>query len=86
MAGLFNVHCMLCGRHSGHVRDGAFQRVPTAPPLRQQSGRSRCGYCGGSLYLEAEDSPFARGLADVAAVPEPVPTTAGRRSRQRRAS
>ena len=24
---LFNVHCMLCGRASGQVRDGAFRRL-----------------------------------------------------------
>jgi hypothetical protein len=62
MAHLFNVHCMLCGRASGQVRNGAFQRLSSAPPLKQQGGSSRCGFCGGSLYLEAEDSPFARDL------------------------
>ena len=30
--------------------------------LKVEGGRSRCGFCGGSLYLEAEDSPFARDL------------------------
>ena len=60
MTSLFNVHCMLCGRHSGQIRDGAFRRLPSAPPLAVRGGRSRCGYCGGSLYLEAEDSPFGR--------------------------
>jgi hypothetical protein len=62
MAHLFNVHCMLCGRASGQVRNGAFRRHAGAPPLKVQNGKSRCGYCGGSLYLEAEDSPFARDL------------------------
>lgn len=60
MATIFNVHCMLCGRRSGQVRDGTFQRLASAPPLRQRGNRSRCGFCDGSLYLEAEDSPFAR--------------------------
>jgi hypothetical protein len=64
MAHLFNVHCMLCGRASGQVRNGAFRRLPTAPPLKVEAGRSRCGFCGGSLYLEAEDSPFARDLGN----------------------
>jgi hypothetical protein len=62
MAHLYNVHCMLCGRASGQVRNGSFRRLPSAPPLKVQAGRSRCGFCGGSLYLEAEDSPFARDL------------------------
>jgi hypothetical protein len=67
MAHLFNVHCMLCGRASGQVRNGAFRRLPTAPPLKVEAGRSRCGFCGGSLYLEAEDSPFARDLGSYVA-------------------
>jgi hypothetical protein len=62
MASLFNVHCMLCGRPSGQVRNGRFQRLPSAPPLAVRAGKTRCGYCGGSLYLEAEDSPFGRDL------------------------
>lgn len=66
MANLYNVHCMLCGRPSGQVRNGRFQRSPSAPPLTVRAGKSRCGYCGGSLYLEAEDSPFGRDLGSVA--------------------
>jgi len=68
MASYFNVHCMLCGRHSGHVRDGTFRRLPSAPPLAVRAGQSRCGYCGGSLYLEAEDSPFGRDMGSLARV------------------
>jgi hypothetical protein len=84
MASLFNVHCMLCGRHAGQVRNGTFQRLQTAPPLRMHGGQSRCGSCGGSLYLEAEDSPFARDLAAFTPIPNPVPER--RRVGQRRAS
>ena len=86
MASLFNVHCMLCGRHSGQVRNGTFQRLSTAPPHRTQAGRSRCGFCGGSLYLEAEDSPFSRDLSTFTPIPTPVAASATRRSGQRRAS
>ena len=66
MAHLFNVHCMLCGRASGQVRNGSFRRLASAPPLKVDGKKSRCGYCGGSLYLEAEDSPFARDLGTFA--------------------
>jgi hypothetical protein len=69
MAHLYNVHCMLCGRASGQVRDGTFRRLPSAPPLAVRAGRSRCGYCGGSLYLEVEDSPFGRDMGSLAPVP-----------------
>ena len=57
IASVFNVHCMLCGRASGHVRNGTFVRLPSAPALVVRGGRSRCGFCGGNVYLEAEDSP-----------------------------
>jgi len=69
MAHVFNVHCMLCGRASGQVRDGTFRRSPNTPPLAVRAGQSRCGFCGGSLYLEAEDSPFTRDLGSLARVP-----------------
>jgi hypothetical protein len=62
MAHLFNVHCMLCGRPAGQLHDGTFRRLPSAPPLKRQAGRTRCGYCAGTLYLEAEDSPFSREM------------------------
>jgi hypothetical protein len=55
----YNVSCMMCGRPSGYVRNGTFQRLPSAPPLVARGGRSRCGFCGGNVYLEAEDSPVA---------------------------
>ena len=74
MASLFNVHCMLCGRASGQVRDGKFRRFPSAPPLAVRAGQSRCGYCRGSLYLEAEDSPFGRDLGTFAKPAEGVRT------------
>jgi hypothetical protein len=57
VASVFNVHCMMCGRAAGHVRNGSFVRLPSAPPLAVRGGRSRCGFCGGNVYLEAEDSP-----------------------------
>lgn len=62
MAQSFNVHCMLCGRPAGQVRNGSFRRHPGAPPLATRAGKQRCGYCVGSLYLEAEDSPFIRDI------------------------
>ena len=68
MAPLYNVHCMLCGRHAGQVRNGSFRRLPSAPPLTIRAGKSRCGYCSGSLYLEAEDSPFGRDMESYARV------------------
>ena len=73
MAYLYNVNCMMCGRASGYVRNGAFRKLPSAPPLVAREGRSRCGFCGGNVYLEAEDSPFA---------PQIVAENAGQQARR----
>jgi len=68
MAQIFNVHCMLCGRQSGQLRNSRFQRLEGAPAPKSDGRRTVCGFCGGSLYLEADDSPFAR----IAARPEEI--------------
>jgi hypothetical protein len=62
MSAVFNVTCMLCGRFSGQVRSGRFFAASSAPMPIREKGRSRCGFCSGNLYLEAEDSssvPYA---------------------------
>jgi hypothetical protein len=57
---VFNVQCVMCGRAAGQLMNGMFvpnQRVKT--PIAGKSG-SRCGECGGNLYLEPDESitPF----------------------------
>ena len=57
---VFNVQCVMCGRASGQLINGAFvpnQRVKR--PVAAKNG-SRCGECGGNLYLEPDESvtPF----------------------------
>ena len=57
---VFNVQCVMCGRAAGQVMSGVFVpngRVRT--PVASKTG-SRCGECGGNLYLEPDESitPF----------------------------
>jgi len=57
---VFNVQCVMCGRAAGQLMNGTFvpnQRVRT--PVPGKNG-SRCGECGGNLYLEPDESvtPF----------------------------
>jgi hypothetical protein len=57
---VFNVQCVMCGRAAGQLMNGMFvpnQRVKM--PIAGKSG-SRCGECGGNLYLEPDESitPF----------------------------
>jgi hypothetical protein len=56
MKSSFSVQCMMCGRSSGQVRGGVFLRTPSAPPLQIKGGKSVCGFCGGNLFLEPDDS------------------------------
>jgi hypothetical protein len=58
MLQVFNVNCMMCGRTSGHIRNRRFLKLPSAPVPVIRGGKSRCGFCGGNIYLEAEDSPM----------------------------
>ncbi len=57
---VFNVQCVLCGRASGQLMNGSF--VPNQRVKRPVPGNrgSRCGECGGNLYLEPDESvtPF----------------------------
>ena len=57
---VFNVQCVMCGRAAGQVLNGVFvpnRRVRT--PAAGKNG-SRCGECGGNLYLGPDESitPF----------------------------
>jgi hypothetical protein len=57
---VFNVQCVMCGRAAGQLMNGVFvpnQRVHH--PVPGKNG-SRCGECGGNLYLEPDESvtPF----------------------------
>lgn len=56
MSTVYSVLCMLCGRLSGHVRGTRFLRAAGAPPLIDRGGRYRCGFCGGNVYLEPDDT------------------------------
>jgi hypothetical protein len=57
---VFSVQCVMCGRAAGQVMDGIF--VPNQRVQRPVGGKngSRCGECGGNLYLEPDESitPF----------------------------
>ena len=57
---VFNVQCVMCGRAAGQLMNGTF--VPNQRVRRPVPGKngSRCGECGGNLYLEPDESvtPF----------------------------
>jgi hypothetical protein len=62
---MYNVNCMMCGRSSGQLRRGVFFRQPNAPRLVHTNGHNRCGYCGGNLYLEPDDTILSQSSAEV---------------------
>ncbi len=57
---VFNVQCVMCGRVAGQLLNGTF--VPGEHATLPVAGRtgSRCGECGGNLYLEPDEAitPF----------------------------
>ncbi len=57
---VFNVQCVMCGRAAGQLMDGTF--VPNQGVGNTVPGKkgSRCGECGGNLYVEPDESvtPF----------------------------
>ena len=58
---VFNVQCVMCGRAAGQVLNGRFlPSLSTRAPALGTNGTSRCGECGGNLYLEPDESvtPF----------------------------
>ena len=57
---VFNVQCVMCGRAAGNLMNGQFvQNHRVKHPVPGKNG-SRCGECGGNLYLEPDESvtPF----------------------------
>jgi hypothetical protein len=62
------VRCTTCARSAGRIVNSVFvPHADGARPLPRRTG-SRCGYCGGGLYLEAEEMPTATQAAFLAAV------------------
>lgn len=58
---VFNVQCVMCGRAAGQLLNGMFlPNGHTRTPTPGKSGGSRCGECGGNLYLEPDEAvtPF----------------------------
>lgn len=58
---VFNVQCVMCGRAAGQLVNGTFlPSVSARPPIPARNHTSRCGECGGNLYLEPDESvtPF----------------------------
>jgi hypothetical protein len=79
---VFNVQCVMCGRAAGQLMNGMFvpnQRV--AKPIAGKSG-SRCGECGGNLYLEPDESitPFMATQIVAQKTPSQQPTPPGLRA------
>jgi ParB family chromosome partitioning protein len=51
---MFSIKCMMCGRPAGRLDGGRLMRAGQTQVPTARKGRSVCGACGGSLYLEAE--------------------------------
>ncbi len=57
---VFTVQCVMCGRAAGQIMNGVFVKNQHTPAPIPDAKGSRCGECGGNLYLEPDDAitPF----------------------------
>ena len=62
------VRCAQCARSSGRIVNSVFVPETSSPAPTAGRGGSRCGHCGGGLYLEPEVDPTPAQAAYVAAV------------------
>lgn len=62
MTANYSVQCMMCGRSVGLIGNGVFWPTPEAPIIVKKAGRSCCGFCGGNLILEYDDSLVSRPM------------------------
>lgn len=60
LVSVFNVQCVMCGRVAGQLMKGVFVRGSGAASPVPGARGSRCGECGGNLYLEPDEAitPF----------------------------
>lgn len=64
---VFNVQCVMCGRAAGQLLNGTFVSSGNASAPRASRTGSRCGECGGNLYLEPDESITPFMAAQIAA-------------------
>jgi hypothetical protein len=62
------VRCAQCARSSGRIVNSVFVPETSSPRPTPARGGSRCGRCGGGLYLDPEEVPTPTQAAYVAAV------------------
>src|SRR5215470_2568439 len=59
---VFDLTCMLCGRHAGQVIGGRYvATIGAVPPLVRAHGLE-CQSCGGRMYLEQDPVTDAKHL------------------------
>jgi hypothetical protein len=66
------VRCAQCARLSGRIENGVFMPETSGARPTAARGGSRCGHCGGGLYLDPEVVPSPAQAAYVAAVRQRV--------------
>ena len=60
MTPIYDILCMLCGRAVGQLHGRRLYRDNGPPSIRKDGKRTVCGYCGGSLYIQPDDSGMLR--------------------------
>jgi DNA-directed RNA polymerase subunit RPC12/RpoP len=57
---IFDVMCMLCGRSVAQLQKKRLYRDRGARSIQKHGKDVRCGFCGGNLYLQPDETGILR--------------------------
>ncbi len=70
---VFTVQCVMCSRAAGQVVNGVFVKNQQCRAPAADANGSRCGECGGNLYLEPDEAITPFMAAQLLAQQAPAP-------------
>jgi hypothetical protein len=57
---IYDIVCMLCGRAVGQLHHHKLYRDRSEHSMRRDGKRAICGFCGGSLFVQPDDTGMLR--------------------------
>jgi hypothetical protein len=57
---IYDIVCMLCGRAVGQLHRHKQYRYPSTHSMRKEGKRAICGFCGGSLFIQPDETGLLR--------------------------
>ena len=57
---IYDIICMRCGRAVGQLHQHKLYRDRSAQSMRKEGKRAICGFCGGSLFVQPDETGMLR--------------------------